>query len=303
MVRPQFEYIPGARSRALIYKVDRDIWPVYHYHPEIDLLLVLKNRGEYISGDHIGRMEPGTLIMNGPNIPHALHPSEADEGDWERPALVVLQFAPATLGEDMLAREEMEGIRQFLDRDADRGFEFLGETRRRAKELMLGMRDMDDFERILAFLRLLRMLSLSTERRQLASQGYTPSLRDKDIDRMDAVVRHIQKHKHESIPLEAMARLAGMSPKSFCRFFKNNTGKTLVQYVNELRVAEACKLLLESDLPVTEICFEVGFNNVSNFNRRFRDFKGVAPRQFRRDSRLDAAKQRRALPVHRVFGG
>ena len=79
MARPKLEYVPTGESRALIYKIDRDLWPVYHYHPEIDIILILKNHGEFISGDYIGRMEPGTLIMNGPNIPHALHAVEEDE--------------------------------------------------------------------------------------------------------------------------------------------------------------------------------------------------------------------------------
>jgi hypothetical protein len=80
-IRPQLEYIPTSGRRSFVFKIDRDVWPVYHFHPELDLLLVLKNTGTYISGDFIGRMEPGSLFLNGPNVPHALHPAEADEAD------------------------------------------------------------------------------------------------------------------------------------------------------------------------------------------------------------------------------
>lgn len=299
MARPTFEFVPTGPSRSFIYKIDRDIWPVYHFHPEIDILLVLKNHGEYISGDRIGRLEPGTLIMNGPNIPHALHPRETDEEDWSRPSLVVLQFSAESLGEELLARAEMNAVRQFLE-EASRGFEFFGKTRRDAESILLEMEKQDEFERLLSVWRLLQRLARDPEDREpMASSAYAPSLREASIDRIDRVIRHLQKHKAESIELAAVADLAGMSPKSFSRFFKQYTGKTLIRYVNELRVGEACKRLLETREPVTEIAYEVGFNNLSNFNRRFRELKGMSPREFRAGSDMESRDPRTPLPASR----
>lgn len=302
MAKPQLEVIPSTGTRAMIFKIDRDVWPVYHYHPEFDILLSLKDhRGRFLSGDHIGSLERGTLIMNGPNIPHALHSGRTDDEDWERPSLAVIQFSERSLGEDLLQRHELKPVREFLHA-ARYGFEFFGETRDRAADLILAMKDQDEFERFLQLMRLLRLMGESEEKRVLASPAYSPSLRDRDISRLDRVIRFLHESKNREVRLDEVAQVSGLAPKSFCRFFRANTGKTLIQYVNELRVGEACRLLLETDLAVTEIAFRVGFNNLSNFNRRFRELKDLSPREFRTRGDIDAGRQLEPLPQAQVFG-
>jgi AraC-like DNA-binding protein len=297
MARPQLEFIPTGPSRAMIFKIDQDIWPVYHYHPEYDILLSLKDHGgEYLSGDHIGRLRRGTLIMNGPNIPHALHSGKPDESDWARPSLAVIQFSRESLGEDLLRKHELQSVREFLD-EARFGFEFDGATAEGAAALILAMEHQSSFERFVQLLRILHLFAASTEKRTLASPAYSPSLRERDITRLDEVLGYLRKNKTGAVTLEEVATVAKMSPKSFCRFFKANTGKTLVEYLHELRVGEASRQLLESDLPVSEIALECGFNNLSNFNRRFRELKGMTPREFRRQNPIDPAEQGRELPA------
>lgn len=296
MARPQLEFIPTGPSQAMIFKIDRDIWPVYHYHPEFDILLSLKDHsGEFLSGDHIGRLQRGTLFMNGPNIPHALHSGKDDEGDWERPSLAVIQFSRESLGEDLLRKHEMQPVRDFLD-EARFGFEFFGETARVAADLILEMEHQSPFDRFVQLLRLLHHFAGSEEKRSLASPAYSPSLKERDISRLDEVLGFLRRNKAEPVTLEAAAAVAKMSPKSFCRFFKANTGKTLVEYLHELRIGEACRLLLESDKTISETAFECGFNNLSNFNRRFREIKGVTPREYRRQIPIHPADQGRELP-------
>lgn len=298
MARPQLEYIPTNPSQSFVYKIDRDVWPVYHYHPEIDLLFALKNHGEFVSGDHIGRLQPGTLFMNGPNVPHALHPEEVDEEDWDRPALAVLQFSAQSLGEELLSKPEFARVRDFLAA-ADRGFEFHGRTRQQAGAMLLAMREMSDLRRFLQVVELLDFLAAApeTERRPLASEGYSPLLSQRDIGRIDEVIRFLQARKSGPVTLDEAAAVAGMAPKTLCRFFKKNTGRTLMRYLSELRIGDACRRLLESDQPVTEIAFACGFNNLSNFNRQFRRLKNASPREFRRLSRLDDEAQSVPLPA------
>jgi AraC-like DNA-binding protein len=299
-VRPQLEYIPNSGRRSFVFKIDRDLWPVYHFHPEIDLLLVLKNTGTCISGDFIGRMEPGSLFLNGPNVPHALHPAEADEADWGRPALAVLQFSAKTLGEDLLGREEMAVVARFLEASA-RGFEFHGRTRQEAARRILAMPDQDELERFASFLLLLRDLAQSEERTPLASPGYRPSLRPGQIERMDRVVRYLQQRVADPVKLEEVAAVAHLTPAAFCRFFKSSTGKTLVGYLHELRVSMASRLLLETDMPVSEVALESGFANLSNFNRRFREQKGLSPREFRASTRWERSQEHRPMPQARRY--
>jgi AraC-like DNA-binding protein len=299
MARPQFELIPATEDRAFVYKIDRDIWPVYHYHPEFDILLSLKDHaGEFISGDHIGRLEKGTLFMNGPNIPHGLHSGRPDERDWNRPSLAVIQFSRESLGPEFLGKTEFSSVRQFLD-EAGQGFEFHGRTRNEAWQIMVGMQNRDEFGRLMEFLRLLHLFAESDEKTPLASPAYSPSLREKDISRIDQVIRFLRERKHEVVRLEEAASVARMTPKSFCRFFKANTGRTLIQYLNELRIGEACRLLLETDRPITEIALESGFNNLSNFNRRFREVKQLSPREFRSRFSIDNQLQAQPLPASR----
>ncbi len=296
MARPQLEFIPTGPSQAMIFKIDQDIWPVYHYHPEYDILLSLKDHaGEFLSGDHIGRLGRGTLIMNGPNIPHALHSGKPDEADPSHPSLAVIQFSRESIGDDLLRKHEMQVVREFLD-EARWGFEFFGETARRAAGLILAMESQSPFERFLQLLQILNHFAVSEEKTPLASPAFSPSLKARDISRLDEVLGHLRRHKSETVTLEQAASVARMSPKSFCRFFKANTGKTLVEYVHELRIGEACRQLLETDLPVSEVALECGFNNLSNFNRRFRGIKGMTPREYRRQNPIDPAEQGRGLP-------
>jgi AraC-like DNA-binding protein len=296
MAKPQFEFIPTGESRALVYKIDRDLWPVYHYHPEYDILLSLKDHaGEFTSGDHIGRMERGTLFMNGPNIPHSLHSGRPDDQDWEKPSLAVIQFSEKSIGEDLLGKVELQPIRQFLE-SAKFGFQFHGETAARGSELMLEMQGQSPLERFVQLLRILNLFAVSDEKSPLASPAYSPSLRDEDISRIGALLEYLREHKHDAVRLDDVAAVAKMTPKSFCRFFKANTGRTLIQYLNELRVGESCRMLLETNHSISEIALDSGFNNLSNFNRRFREIKGETPREFRASVKIDLDRQGSPLP-------
>ncbi len=278
----QREIITACDSQLISFKADTDMWTAWHYHPEIDILLTLKNTGYHITGDYMGELRPGTLILNGSNVPHAFHPNEPDEGDPENPAMLVLQFSRESLGEGFLSKLEMARIRKFLD-STDRSFEFFGRTRSEVDRLMHEMVSQNDTQRFTHFILILDTLASSPEpdRQPLVSPIYAPSLNEANVDKIDRIKNWIVSRLEGSIRLEELAAEANMSPKSFSRFFKKNTGKALIPYVNELRVSLACRQLIQSESSISEICYASGFNNLSNFNRRFREVKGVSPRELR----------------------
>jgi AraC-like DNA-binding protein len=142
---------------------------------------------------------------------------------------------------------------------------------------------MSETNRFISIIQILDTMASSpmTDRKKLASIDFSPSLNQKNVDKVDTITQHILSDLRKAFSLDEMAEFIHMSPKSFSRFFKKNTGKTFVNYVNELRVEKACRLLLENDDSISNICFEVGFNTLSNFNRRFLEVKGLSPRDYR----------------------
>ena len=278
----QRELIPVGEDQLISFKADTDMWTPWHYHPEIDILLVLKNTGHHITGDFIGDIRPGTLLVNGSNVPHAFHPHEPAEGDPENPAMLVLQFSPTTLSNAFLSGMEMERIRNFVA-GTDRSFEIVGETRATAEKLIRAMVHQSDAQRVAQFILVLDALATAPEENRipLVSEIYAPSLKQENVGRIERVKSWVVMNLENEFRLEDAAKLVGMSAKSFSRFFRKNTGMSFIPFVNELRVGLACRLLMQTDSSVAEVCYAAGFRNLSNFNRQFRGRKAISPREFR----------------------
>lgn len=278
--------IISQEEQLFSFKADTDMWTTWHYHPEIDILLTLKNTGYHITGDYMGDLKPGTLLLNGSNVPHAFHPNEIPEGDPKNPAMLVIQFSEASMGKDLLAKLEMDRIRSFLD-TTGRSFEFFGKTRETVEGMMWQMMEQNAAQRFAQFILILEALASAPEkdRKPLVSQIYSPSLNEQNVELIDRVKNWILHNLDQAITLGEVAQVARMTPKSFSRFFKKNTGKAFIQYVNELRVGLACRKLMQTDASVSEICYASGFNNLSNFNRQFKERKGMSPKEFRKQYR------------------
>lgn len=287
----QREFIPACEGQLFSFKADTDMWTEWHYHPEIDILLILKNTGYHTTGDFMGELRPGTLVLNGSNVPHAFQPNEPDDHDPANPAMLVLQFSEETLGRDFLSRLELKPLRDFLD-STGRSFEFFGETRARAEALIRGLPGLSGAKRVAQFILILDCLASApeSERQPLVSPIYAPTLSKENAKRIDRVKQWIVANLEGDTCLDDIAAHIGMSPKSFSRFFRKNTGKTFIQYVNELRIGLACRLLAQSDSRVSEICYASGFQNLSNFNRRFMDSKGLSPQEFRKRYRANLVR-------------
>lgn len=251
----------------------------WHYHPEYEIHLVTNTQGTFYIGDHIGSFGPGQLILTGPNLPQNWI---SDIGPEESVPLrsLVIQF-PEAFVEGAAAMPEMEAIRPLLDRSR-RGLLFDDATSDRVKPLMLALMDARGLKRLALFWEILDVLANAPEPEVLASLSYELDLSTLGNSGVNKAIAHLRENLTEAIDETDLAQMVNQSPSAFSRAFKRHTGSTLVRYKNQLRVDLACQILLtQPETKVAEICYEVGFSNLSNFNRHFVRLKGMSPSQFR----------------------
>jgi len=252
----------------------------WHFHPEIELTLIVRGQGKRFVGDDIANFRDGDLCLLGPNLPHTwlsdTQQPTADNGA----ASIVVQFLPTCFGQGFFDRPELRQIAKLL-RAAEQGLQFTGVARDVVAAKMATMDTLPPYRRMMALLECLDVLASSPDAKPLSSRGFAPSIAENDRTRIDAVSRFIFDHADEPLRLEDAADVAHLSASAFSRFFRRATGKSFVRYVNELRVARACRRLSETDDSIAAIAFESGFGNLANFNRRFLEIKGMRPREFR----------------------
>lgn len=253
----------------------------WHFHTENELILTLEFDGYRMVGDHLAPLAPGDLVLVGSNLPHIW---QLDQRNGERPApvhILLVQFDESFLGNDFWRIPATHLLRQLLKR-ATVGLHFTGRTRERVAQWMADMRECSGLRRMALFLAVLEALASCAEGHALASPGYTSELSPFNQERMDRVFRFINERLDQTIHLREVARHAGLSEGAFSRFFRLHSGRTFPEFVNQLRISRACRLLTETDQKVTDIAFACGFANLSNFNRQFQRFKHATPREFKR---------------------
>jgi AraC-like DNA-binding protein len=251
----------------------------FHYHPELELTLIVNSSGHRYVGDHIGRFASGDLVLMGPNLPH----SYLNDANARGAESIVLQFLPDCLGAGFFQTGEMRQIRVLLERSRV-GLSFHGKARERVAAAMVRLRTLEGAARLVAFLEILQALAGTRDYRQLASPTYAPSLALYQGERINRVCELISQRFRENVTQAEASRVAKMSGPSFSRFFRRATNKTFRAFLNEVRVGHASRLLLESDQSVAEICYDSGFGNLSNFNRQFLKLRKVSPRDYRKKS-------------------
>jgi AraC-like DNA-binding protein len=187
---------------------------------------------------------------------------------------------PGFLGAGFLDLPELDAVKGLLA-NASRGLRFTGRTQKRAAEVLKRMATRSPQGQLLGLLEALDVLSRSPDVEVLATNGFAPVLDTRTEERINRCQSYIFAHLSEPFRLDDVAAHMSMSPSAFSRYFKRTMGKTFSHFVNELRVGKACRTLLDTDRPVAEIAYKCGFNNLSNFNRRFKELRGVSPRGFR----------------------
>lgn len=263
----------------------------WHCHPECELSLILESGGYRMVGDNITPLEPGDLVLVGANLPHIFQNDEQIPGAKPVHSILV-QFEESFLGSTLLELPALLPLRRLLKRAA-LGIHVTGRTRQRAVVLMQQLVRQQGLRRLATFLELLDCLAQSRQCRTIASPGFEPTLHAADQQRVSLVCEFINQRLGHPIRLSEAARLIHLSEGAFSRFFRSHLRRTFPEFVNELRIGRACRLLAESDLPVTEVALACGYTNLSNFNRQFYRLKKRTPREFRRRVQPATAGPRR----------
>ena len=255
----------------------------WHFHPEYELVLILRSDGRRMVGDHIGYFEEEDLVFMGAGLPHVwMNDQRFFDGlsGYDADAIVI-HFKESFLGDKFLSIPEMENFKNFL-RLSTRGMAFHGKTRKRINALMKEMLTMSGLMRLSALFEIFDILSNSTEYTLLASPGYVQKIELKSTDRFAKVNEYIMRNFDKEITLPEVASIANMAVTTFCNFFKDHYRVTFVEYLNTVRIGFACKLLADDDQNIVEIAYESGFKNLANFNRQFKRFKNMTPSEYRR---------------------
>jgi AraC-like DNA-binding protein len=254
----------------------------WHCHDEYELHLITATSGKAFVGDWIGAFEPGHVVLCGPRLPHNwislddLPPEGVPSRD------LVIQFQHAPIEKARQSIPELTELMPLLERSRH-GIEFFGFSER-CREHWHKVKATKGLRRFTAFLELMSELTRWTDYRLLSSVQMQGGENDTELDQINAIVSRITENVAQSHSAADIAADLGMSESRFSRFFRRATGNTYTDFVNRVRINRACQLLMSSDHYITNICYEVGFNNVANFNRRFLEIKGVTPSEFRKQA-------------------
>lgn len=254
-----------------------------HVHPEFELNLVLNCKGERIIGDSVEEFGAHDLVLIGPNVHHSW---EADTDNTlagrDDSKVITIQFREDLFGETMLLTKSMYPLRKML-LESKRGLVFYGETLKQATLKLETLSSMPPgFSSTILFLELLDFLARSQEKRSLISEGFNQRNVHIQSQRINRVNDFLKANFTRPITLGEVAELANMSESAFSHFFKRSTNKSFTQFLIDLRLGHAARLLLDTQENISQICYACGFNNVSNFNRLFKKHKGTTPQDYRK---------------------
>lgn len=255
----------------------------WHYHPAIEIMYITRGIGTRFVGDCIEQYEEGDVCMIGPNLPHEWRNDDAyfDKESGLRATCICLFFKREIFDPNFIRLPEMNNIRDLIERSR-RGLKFTGKSKLEITRFIRSSVNDVGVRKVTNLLTLLELMATSTEYELLSSVGFTNSVNSEDFERFNKVYKFLVKNFATSIRLEEVSTLVGLTPTAFCRYFKERTKKTFVEYLNEMRIGYSKKLLLENKMKISTISGEVGFPNLSNFISQFKKVTGMSPSQFQK---------------------
>lgn len=279
-MKPLLFKIPKTESEAFRVQVD-DLpffYDTIHYHPEIQLTLIQASSGTHFVGDAIGSYQPSDIYLLGSNLPHVFR---SDKNGSENAKSVSVFFKADFLGETFFSIHETQIIRELLEKSA-RGIKIKVDEAREISSKIEALSMKSGFEKLILLFQILHQISIDENIEILSSIAYSNPQKDVDNQRINDVFEFLMNNFEKEISLEEVASIANMTPNAFCRFFKLRTRKTYTDFLNDIRIGNACKMLPNENFSIIEISLASGFNNLSNFNRQFRRRTNQTPTEFRK---------------------
>lgn len=284
-MKPALEHLPKEKDESFVVKdFDYNYYPTpWHYHPEYEIVLVTESTGKRFIGDHICDFEPGNLAFIGPNIPHTYKNDKKyyTKHSKLRAKSIVIHFTEASLGEDMLLLPETSLIKK-LFQNSRQGLEIKGRANELISKKLFEIVNLSGLKRWLCLLDIIVTMAEANDLKPI-TQWPMVGFNEKEHNRLWAVFNWSVNNFENEITLEQAAEVAQMNENAFSRFFSKRTRKTFSGFIQELRLQKAAKLLIENDgMSVTQICYDCGYNNLSNFNRQFLQYYKMSPMKYKK---------------------
>jgi AraC-like DNA-binding protein len=283
-MRPELLKVPRKITDSFSVRQDlsNQVNNRWHYHPELELIHFHKGGGAQFVGDHISRFTRGDIVLVGSNLPHFWrydHP----EPEGNKPFSTVIHFREDLWGAAFLGLPELRALRMLLDK-TKRGVRIQGIKDQQKIGIQIEkIYAVEGLERMLQLLRTLSDMAACKDLQLLSSMGFQPDLSEGEKERIHAIYEFTLQHFRQPIYLEEVSQLVRLVPNSFCRYFKSRTGKTYSQFVTEIRVGHACKLLIDNHISIKQVCYESGFNNFTSFNQSFKKITGKVPQSYQKE--------------------
>lgn len=257
----------------------------FHSHPEFELVYILESHGKRIIGNSVESFESGDMVFLGDDIPHVwLNDEIFYKGiNSLKAKAMVIYFSRDLFGNSFYELPEAQEVKKFLSQGV-KGVSITGQTNAVIAKKMEKLLKKKGFEVVMGVIEILFLLSKSKDLRYINDNSYISVSDENKNDRLAAVFQYVKSNYKEEISLDEIAKIANLTPTSFCRMFKAKTKKPFVEYLNEIRVSNACKYLIETDLGISEIAYECGYKTASNFNKLFKKLIGTTPKEYRRNA-------------------
>ena len=270
-------------GHSFIVHVEKDPFTPWHHHPEYEIVLIINGKGRRLIGDHVARFEKDDLIVIGPYLPHQWicdDDNNVESGDTHNEAFVI-QFTDDFIGTKFFEIPETTGLKRLFV-ESSRGIEFKGNTKNAIISIMHEMRGQNDSERFFSLLRIFEILNSTTEFTCLATPNSINNFSSKDNIAMQLALQYIYQNFQKRIPIVNLLQLTHKSYSSFYPAFKKTFMMPFKDYLLNVRIGYACKLLAEGSMNISEIAYDSGFENIANFNRQFKRIKKMTPSQYQK---------------------